>query len=160
MNLLRLTDRLPHGWQVLATLLAIGAVFSLGWSLSKAGALDLAATALSFFLLRLLGQLGWRPRSTGGHFEGTFSVVSQLRSDYASWSASHGVLAQAVLALGWTILFLVLRLAVSWLLGVVTTFWTALAAGLAVAAFVASPVLAQSVAGLFRGGARRDPDES
>lgn len=159
MNFLRMADRLPHAWQVLATLLAVGALFSLGWSLSQSGALDLVATALSFFLLRLLGQLGWRPR-TGGHFKGTSALVEQARRDYEAWSQSHGVLAQAVLALGWTVLFLVLRLLLAWLLGVVTTFWTALAAGLAVAAFVASPVLAQSVAGLFRGGAHRDPDES
>ena len=148
MGILALTDRLPHGWQVLATILAVGGLFSIAWGLSIAGQLDLAASGLSFFVMTLLPRLGWAGRVS--EFSGTLEIIRQMRSDWDRYMGRRGVLAHVVVALGLTIVWLVLRVITTWVLHIVTTPWTALGAGLLLAAVVASPLLIQAVTAPIR----------
>ena len=46
-----------HAWTVLGTLLACGAVGMAAWAISNAGALDLAATGMSFFFMQLISMM-------------------------------------------------------------------------------------------------------
>lgn len=136
-----ITDRLPHGWQVLATILAMGALFSLGWALSQAGQLDLAATGLSFFAVRFLASTGMPESRVPREFRGTWTIIQQAQADYRAFMGSRGILAKALIAATWTVAFLVFRTITVFVLHIVTTPWTALAAGLLVAAAITSPYL-------------------
>lgn len=158
MNLLALTDRLPHGWQVAATIFAIGGAFSIAWGLSVAGQLDLAASGLSFFVMTLLPRLGWAGRVT--EFRGTLDIVRQMREDWSAYMGRRGVLAHVVVALALTLVWLILRVVTVALLHVITTPWTALGAGLLLAAVVASPVLAGAVMAPLRGAKEESKDDT
>lgn len=150
------TDRLPHGWQVISVLLLVGALFSLGWALSQAGLLDLAATGIAFFTTTLVRQMGVSITSRAPkEFEGSARLIDQVRSDFALWLAHRTLLSHALLAVGYTILFLLLRAATSAILTVIASPWIALAAGLALAAAVASPLLIRSLGETLAGRSGR-----
>lgn len=150
------TDNLPHGWQVGATMLLVGALFSLAWALSQAGLLDLAATGTAFFAVTLarqmgLGLTGRVPRE----FQGTARMIDQARSDFAAWIAARTLLSHALIAVAYTVAFLLLRAAMTATLTVIASPWLALAVGLALAAAVASPLLIRSLIETVSGSAGR-----
>ena len=141
------TDRLPHGWQVLATLLAGGAVFTLCWYLSQKGLLDIAATGLSFFIFTLIRQLGTSLTSRApSEFAKSASMIDAFRADLAAWSANRKMLTHVLIAFGATLLFLAGRAIASTVMVLIASPWLALALGLMVAAAVASPVLVKGIA--------------
>lgn len=140
------TDRLPHGWQVAATLLLTGALFALGWALSQAGLLDIAATGLAFFGVALARQMrvGFTTRAPR-EFSGSARMLDQIRSDFQTWLSGRTLLSHALIAAAHTTAFLLLRSAISAVLSVIASPWVALAVGLAAAAAVASPFLVSAV---------------
>lgn len=138
------TDRLPHGFQVLATMLLTGSLFAIGWALSEAGLLDLASTGLAFFVVTFARQMGLSSRAPR-EFAGTAQIVTQMRSDWTGWVEGRTVLSRALLAATMTVGFLLLRAAITGLLTVIASPWVALAAGLAISAAVASPVLLRAL---------------
>lgn len=148
-----------HVWHVGATCLLVGAVFSLAWALSRAGMLDLAATGVAFFVTAFARQMGiGLSTAAPREFERSTNLLRQLQADFARWLSTRSVIAHALIALGYTIAFLLARAALSGMLTVIASPWVALAAGLALAAAVASPSLIRSLAEAV--GARRQADDS
>lgn len=150
------TDRLPHGWQVLATMLLAGSLFALGWALSQAGLLDVASTGLAFFTVTLARQMGVSLSSRAPReFAGTARIIDQARTDFQNWVAGRTLLSRALIAAVLTIGFLLLRAAISGILTVIASPWVALAVGLAAAAAVASPFLVRALMETVSGGSGR-----
>lgn len=147
------TDRLPHVWQVIATLLAVASLWTLCWWLSEQGMLDLAATGLAFYVVTLTKQIGGSLSSRAPkEFKATAGLVDTARADFAAWMANRKLLSHVLIALAVTILFLVGRFVASTVMAMIASPWLALAVGLAVAAAVASPVLVRGVIASMKSG--------
>lgn len=140
------TDRLPHVWQVLATLLAVAATFVLCWYLSQKGLLDLAATGVSFYIVTFLRQLAPSlARKAPKELKRTAGLIDTAREDFAMWMANRKLLSLALIALAVTVMFLVFRYIASVVMVAIASPWLALAVGLALAAAVASPVMVKGI---------------
>lgn len=149
------TDRLPHGWQVLATLLAVASAFTLCWWLTKLGLIDLAATAASFYALTLVRQIAPSLAARAPvELKATATLIDTARADLAAWMASRRLLSHAIIAAVVTVSYLALRAIASTTLHLIASPWLALAVGLAVAAAITSPVLVKNFADALT--ARRD----
>lgn len=135
-----------HVWHVAGTVLLVGAIFSLAWALSQAGMLDLAATGVAYFAVTFMRQLGvGLATAAPREFEGSANLIRQLQTDFARWLAARSVVAHALIAVAYTVAFLLSRAALSAILTVIASPWVALAVGLALAAAVASPSLISSL---------------
>lgn len=139
-----------HKWQVAAVILMSGALFALGWALSRSGMLEIAATGLSFFATMfarsMWSSMSWTPRE----FMKSAGMIAQLRSDWNEWISTRGTLAKALMALAITLLFMSIRACVSVALQAIASPWIALAIGLAGAAVIASPSLIAWATAAFR----------
>lgn len=145
-SVFRASQGASHIWHVLGTVLLVGAVFSLAWALSAAGMLDLAATGVAYFVVTLARQMGvGLTTAAPREFAGSAQLISQLQTDFARWLSTRSMIAHALIAMGYTIAFLLARAALSAILTVIASPWVALAAGLALAAAVASPSLIRSL---------------
>lgn len=141
-----ITDKLPHGWQVLATLFAVASVFTLCWWLSQKGLLDLAATGVSYFAMTLGRQLAPSlSQRAPADFKKTAGLIDQARADFQDWIAHRRLLSLVILCFGYTVIFLIVRYTASLIMGFIASPWLALAVGLGLASFVASPVLIREV---------------
>lgn len=155
------TDRLPHVWQVLATLFAVASTFVLCWYLSQKGLLDLAATGVSFYAVTFLRQLGPSlTRKAPREFKRTAGLIDTLREDFTEWMSNRKLLSLALIALVATIAFLTFRYIASVIMVAIASPWLALAVGLALAAAVASPVLVKGLVGSMTQGSGRADDSS
>lgn len=135
-------DALPHGWQVLATILLGGAIAAAAYGLSQLGWLELVSTFMTAFALALGRMLmAGRPVRDGAAFAGTRGILQTLRDDAATFVATRPALAKVALALAYAMAFIAGRSVFTWVLGVLSNVWFAVALGLIVAAAVASPVL-------------------
>lgn len=149
------TDRLPHIWQVLATLLVVASAFTMCWYLSQKGLLDLAATGVAFYTVTLMRALGPSlSRRAPTELKRTAGLIDVAREDFAAWMANRKLLSLALIAAVTTVAFLVFRYIASAVMTMIASPWLALAVGLAVAAAVASPVL---VKGVWASITARDP---
>lgn len=147
-----MTDRLPHVWQVLATLLGVAAVFVLCWYLSQKGLLDLAATAISFYAVTLIRQIGASlTRRVPKEFKATAGLIDQARADFTDWMRNRKLASHMIIAFVVTVAFLLGRFLASTVMTAIASPWLALAVGLAVAAMVASPVLVRDIGRIFTG---------
>lgn len=141
------SDRLPHGWQVLATLLAGASIFTLCWYLSQRGLLDLAATGISFYLVTFVRSLGGALTARAPkEFKRSASLIDTMRSDWDTWMANRRLLSLALIAGVATTFFMIGRSVASVILVAIASPWLALAIGLAITAAVASPYLVKSLA--------------
>lgn len=156
------TDRLPHIWQVLATLLGVSSVVVLAWYLSQNGLLDLAATGIAFYTTTLLRQLGGGlSRRAPKEFAKTAGLLDTARVEFREWMSSRKLLTHVLIALVMTVAFLIGRFIASILLTVIASPWLALAAGLALAAAIASPQIVKGIgSALSNRSERSDPSET
>lgn len=146
------TDRLPHIWQVLATLLAVASVFTLCWWLSQQGLLDLAATAISFYVVSMMRMLGPSlAKRAPREFRRTAGLLDTARAEAAEWMANRKLLSLAIIAFLSTVAFLIGRFIASTVMTAIGSPWLALAGGFAVSAAVSSPVLLKSIMESFKG---------
>lgn len=146
------TDKLPHGWQVLATLFAVASVFTLCWWLSQKGLLDLASTGVSFYAMTLARNLAPNVSDRAPkEFAGTAQLIDQARTDFQTWVNNRKVLSIAIISFVFTVVFLIIRYTTSLIMGFIASPWLALAVGLALAACVASPVLVREIVGGLKG---------
>lgn len=151
LNRILPTDRLPHGWQVAATLLGVASIFTLCWYLSEKGLLDLAATGLTFFVMTVVRLIGPSlQKRAPAEFKGSAALLDQLRLDYSTWVQSRKLASQVVIAFVVTVAYLVGRYLASLLLQAIASPWLALALGLMLAAAVASPVLVKGLMDTMR----------
>ena len=149
------TDRLPHVWQVLATLLAVASLFTLCWYLSQYGLLDLAATAVSFFTITFLRQLAPSLASRApSELRQTASLLDTARTELAAYLRNRKTFTLALFSIVATVCFLIGRALASIVLVAIASPWLALSGGLLLGAVVASPVLAKSVIASFHSSRR------
>lgn len=145
------TDRLPHTFQIIATIFAGASIFTLCWYLSMKGLLDLAATGLCFFILQFLRSSGVPlARRAPAEFTQTATMLDTARAEFAEWMSNRKLLSRIILAFLATVIFLVGRMISAMVLTWIASPWLALALGLAVTAVVVSPVLFKALADSFR----------
>ncbi|MFE5777544.1 hypothetical protein [Brachybacterium sp. NPDC056505] len=139
---------------ILGTLLACGAVGMLAWAISAAGALDLAATGLSFFFMQLLsmmfkaGLIVIPEKGPGAEqsFKESRGILKTLWREFQEFQGRSPIWRMALLALVFTIGYLLFRWAMSAALGIFNNIWIAGAGAALVAALIISP---QLFSGLF-----------
>ncbi|OYO14040.1 hypothetical protein [Enemella evansiae] len=140
-------DRGPdnHAWTVLGTLLACGAAGMVAWVVSAAGMLDLAATGLTFFtqLLSMMFKVGLLvlPEKKSSDFSETSGLLKTAWREFQEFQAKSPIWRLAVLALGFTIVFMIARLGLSFALGVFGNIWIAGAAAALLASLIVAPNL-------------------
>lgn len=146
------TDRLPHGYQIVATAVGGAAVFTLCWYLSMQGLLDLAATAMSYFVVTFIRSSAVSlSKKAPAEFKQTASALDTARAEFAEWMTNRKLLSRLILAVLATVLFLAGRAIAATVMTMIASPWLALAIGLAVTAVVISPVLFKSLADSFKG---------
>lgn len=147
-------DALPHGWQVLASLLITGSITAISYGLSKAGLAEVAGTGLSMYAVfvfqRLFVQVARARR--GGHFQGSRAILAQFQADWSAFMADRSTLAIFILGVPVTLAYLALRSVCIGVLGVFGNIWFALGFGLLFGAAVASPVLFRDLGRLVAAG--------
>lgn len=139
-----------HGWKVLATLLACGAVGMTAWAISNAGALDLAATGLTMFLAQLISMmmkvgLIVLPEKKTGNFTETSGFLKTAMHEFQVWQANSPIWRLAAMAMGYTVVFMIARWGLSIVLSVFSNVWIAGAASALVAALIVAPNLFSSM---------------
>lgn len=139
-----------HAWTVLGTLLACGAIGMLAWAISAAGALDLAATGLSFFFVQFVSMMFKAgllvvPQRASSDFVESRRMVKTLWREFQAFQARSPIWRMALLAFGFTLAYMVFRLGLSLALGVFGNIWVAGAASALLASFIVSPRLFASM---------------
>ncbi|MGP5098324.1 hypothetical protein ACTXJ1_09910 [Brachybacterium alimentarium] len=141
--LFRSMDSLPHGWQVLATVLLGGSITAISYGLTQAGLLELASSFLTFYVIfvggRLIGKM--RRIGTGKHFRESSQMIGTLMREMDAWVTDRKILALALLGLPVTVVCLAVKASFAALLGLLSSWYFALAVGLLLAAVVCSPLL-------------------
>lgn len=141
--LFRSMDRLPHGWQVLATIFLGGSITAISYGLTQAGLLELASSFLTFYVIfvggRLIGKM--RRIGTGRHFRESSALLGALMREMDEWITDRKILALALLGLPVTVGALALKAGFAVLLTIFSSWYFALGAGLLLAAIVCSPLL-------------------
>lgn len=151
VNVERGGDGSNHGWTVLGTLLLCGALGMAAWAITNAGALDLAATGLSFFFVQLVmmmfkaGLIVMPEGKNSQDFAESRGILKTLWRDFQAFQANSPIWRMALLALGFTIGYLVFRLGLSLALGVFSNIWIAGAASALIASLIVSPKLFSSM---------------
>lgn len=154
------TDTETHGWQVLGTLLIIGGVTMIGWGLAKAGLLEIGATAVTMLLATLArfmiqaGLLILPEGRAGGDFAETKGFLRRLYQELNVWIAKSSILRLTLLALGYTVVFMIIRQLIVAILHTFGNVWLAGGAGMAIAAVVVSPHLFQRMRAGLKGRVR------
>ncbi|MBM6588920.1 hypothetical protein [Brevibacterium sp. RIT 803] len=135
-----------HAWTVLGTLLACGAVGMAAWAISNAGMLDMAATGLSFFFIQLITMMMKAgllvvPEKHSTDFSESRGIIKTLWREFQEFQGNSPIWRMALLALGFTLAYLIFRFGLSVALGVFENIWIAGAASALIASFIVSPQL-------------------
>lgn len=157
------TDRLPHIYQILSSVLAGAAIWVFCWYLSQQGLLDLASTAAAAFALNLVRQLGSGLSARAhGAFSGSAKLLETMVTEFKTWVAGRKLLSHILLAAAATIAFLVVRAICAVIMSAISSPWLMAALALGVAAAVASPVLVKAIIDTVAGksGRRTDSEDS
>ena len=135
-------------FEIVGTILMIGAVGMGAYALGEYGLLDVAATGLTMFAFQLgrmmlTNGLIVLPSSTigDGDFAETRGMLKTAFAEYQAWQARSPIWRLAGLALAYTIAFMVCRWAVTIALGVFTNVWIAGACAAAAGAVIIAPNL-------------------
>lgn len=145
------TDRLPHGFQIGATVALGAGIFVLCWYLSKEGMLEIAATAMTYFVIQLGRMSGTSlAKRAPVEFKDTATMIDTARRDYATWMSNRKLLSHFILAALATGLFITCRFLASTVMTIIASPLLAIALGLGVTAFVISPVLFKGVVDSFK----------
>lgn len=144
-------NNLPHIFQIVATV-AIGAsLFFVSWWLSTQGWLEMASTAVAFFIMQVIRMSGASmTKVLPREMPKTASTIDTLRQEFGEWIANNRLAANMILAVIFTGLFLVGRLAASGVMTLIASPLLAVAIGLAVTAVVVSPVLFRAMLDTFK----------
>lgn len=132
-----------HAWTVLGTLLACGAVGMAAWAISNAGALDLAVTGMSFFFMQLISMMFKAglivvPEKNSKDFGETRGL---LKTAWREFQGRSPIWRMALLALGFTVGYMIFRWGLSVALGIFSNIWIAGAASALIASFIVAPQL-------------------
>lgn len=137
-------DANNHLFTVIGTIVGAGGLAAIAWVISARGMLDLAATALTMFgfqLVSLMSKVGMieMPKNKDGAFKETSSTITTALREFNDWQARSPIWRLAVLALAYTMGFLLLRWGLSQALGVMKDPWIAGGVAALVVAVVVSP---------------------
>ena len=135
-----------HAWTVLGTLLACGAVGMAAWAISNAGALDLAATGLFFFFMQLISMMLKAglivvPEKNRKDFGETRGLLKTAWREFQEFQGRSPIWRMALLALGFTVGYMIFRWGLSVALGIFSNVWIAGAASALIASFIVAPQL-------------------
>ena len=139
-----------HAWTVLGTLLACGAVGMAAWAISAAGALDIAATGLSFFFVQLISMMFKAglivvPEKNSSDFVESRGMLKTLWREFQEFQGRSPIWRLGLLALGFTIAYMIFRLGLTFALGIFSNIWIAGAASALLASFIVAPQLFSSL---------------
>lgn len=144
-------NALPHIYQIVGVFVAGASVFLACYGLSAKGLLDIAATALAYFIVQLLALMGPSfVRRAPKEFAQSASMIDTFLIEFTEWRTNQKLLAKGLLALGATIIFLTFRFVAATVLPLIASPWFAGAIGLAVTACVISPVLVRGLVQTFK----------
>lgn len=135
-----------HAWTVLGTLLACGSVGMAAWAISNAGALDLAATGLFFFFMQLISMMLKAglivvPEKNRKDFGETRGLLKTAWREFQEFQGRSPIWRMALLALGFTVGYMIFRWGLSVALGIFSNVWIAGAASALIASFIVAPQL-------------------
>lgn len=148
-------NNLAHGYQIAGVVVACGAVFMAAYGLSVAGLLEMGASAFVFWFMQFVSLLGPNlSRKVPKEFAKSASMMDQFIADLVEFRKGQRVFAQALMALGATILFLICRFLCASILPLITNVWFAGAIGLAVCSIVISPLVFRGLLATMRGSSR------
>lgn len=135
-----------HGWQVAGTIIGIGGVGMLAWALSNAGMLDLAATGLTVFGFQFVGLmlkagLLVLPEDDGPNFRETKGALRTAWREFQAFQARSPIWRLAAMAVIYTIGFMVVRLLLTYAMGIFSNAWIAGGISALVASVIVAPTL-------------------
>lgn len=135
-----------HGWQVLGTIVGIGGVGMIAWAISNAGMLDLAATGLTVFgfqfvQLMLKAGLLVLPENGGKDFQETRGTLRTAWREFQAFQARSPMWRLAAMAAVYTVCFMIVRLLLTYALGVFENVWIAGGVSALVASVIVAPTL-------------------
>lgn len=144
-------NALPHIYQILGVFAAAIAVFLFCYGLANNGLLDIAATAISYFILQLLALMGPKfSQNAPREFRQTANALDVFLSELAEWRMNQKLLAKGLLAAFATAGFLVIRYLATLILPLIADPWFAAALGVGITACVISPALVRGVIDTFK----------
>lgn len=130
------------GWNILVTLLISAGLTIIAWQLSLSGFAEMAASGVTIFLVTLVGYMfkaGILRLPVSQHDDDLAFTKSTLRRIYDEIQmaiAKSSLLKLVLFALAYTLAFMALRTAVAFGIGLLTTWWIALAVGLIIGALI------------------------
>lgn len=135
-----------HGWQVAGTIIGIGGVGMLAWALSNAGMLDLAATGLTVFGFQFVGLmlkagLLVLPEDDGPDFRETKGALRTAWREFQAFQARSPIWRLAAMAVIYTIGFMIVRLLLTYAMGIFSNVWIAGGISALVASVIIAPTL-------------------
>ncbi|PCC26643.1 hypothetical protein CIK75_02155 [Glutamicibacter sp. BW78] len=141
-------------YQIIATLLACGAIGMVAYALAKNGWLEFAATMLTMFLVQLgrllmLNGLLRLPKRKTSEFEGTKGLLRTMAAEFEQWQARSPIWRLALLAMGYTVGFMIARWGISFGLTIFSNVWIAGAGAALLASLIIFPSLIATALGFM-----------
>lgn len=129
------------GWNILVTLLISAGLTIIAWQLSLSGFAEMAASGVTIFLVTLVGYMFKAgilrlPVSQDDDLAFTKSTLRRIYDEIQMAIAKSSLLKLVLFALAYTLAFMALRTAVAFGIGLLTTWWIALAVGLIIGGLV------------------------
>jgi hypothetical protein len=130
------------GWNILFTLLITAGLTVLAYQVSLSGFAELAASGVSIFLTALIGNLfkagilRLPEKSTDDDLAFTKSTLRRMYDELQHAIANSGTFKIILFSLAYAVGWLLLRAAVAFGIGLLTTMWVAIGVGLIVGGLV------------------------
>lgn len=130
------------GWNILVTLFISAGLTILAWRLSLSGFAEMAASGVTIFLVTLVsymfraGILRLPETAEDDDLAFTKSTLRRIYDEIQAAIVKSSLLKLVLFALAHTVGFLVLRAAVAFGIGLLTTWWVALAVGLIIGGLI------------------------
>lgn len=130
-----------RGWNIVITLLAVGGLTAIGYQLSLGPLAEVVATGMTVFLTTLIGYMFkagilCMPSKQDDDLAFTKSALRKIYDELTAAVVKSSVFRLVLFAAAYTAGFLVLRAAVSFGLGLMTSMWMAIGVGLLLGACV------------------------
>lgn len=146
---------LNHGWTVLGTLFIFFGLGMGAWAIASFGLLELAATGMSFFFVQLISMMFKAglivlPEKNSSEFSQTSGFVKTAWREFQEFQGRSPIWRMALLAIGFTLAYLIFRWGLSVAFGIFANPWLAGSAVAILASLVVAPNLFASFAGKLK----------
>lgn len=152
------------GWNILVTLFISAGLTILAWRLSLSGFAEMAASGVTIFLVTLIGYLfkagilRLPERAEDDDLAFTKSTLRRIYDEIQAAIVKSSLLKLVFFAMAYTLGFMVLRAAVAFGIGLLTTWWIALAVGLIIGGLIIAQD--QILAWIRQSMVRKGPEEA